>query len=88
MLKSWDLLILGLFISGRVMTPLIFIVNKLANGVLKLLRIESSQSSNAITEHELRTIVDVSHEEGVIESDERQMIYNVFDFGDSRQRIS
>ncbi|MDO4453977.1 MAG: hemolysin family protein [Eubacteriales bacterium] len=83
---------LGLAYSGiiyflvRIMTPLIFIVNKLANGVLKLLRIDSSQSGNAITEHELRTIVDVSHEEGVIESDERQMIYNVFDFGDSQAK--
>ena len=83
---------LGLAYSGiiyflvRIMTPLIFIVNKLANGVLKLLRIESSQSSNAITEHELRTIVDVSHEEGVIESDERQMIYNVFDFSDAHAK--
>ncbi|MEE0220447.1 MAG: hemolysin family protein, partial [Lachnospiraceae bacterium] len=27
--------------------------------------------------------VEVSHEEGVIESDEKKMIYNVFDFGDS-----
>ena len=83
---------LGLAYSGiiyflvRIMTPLIFIVNKLANGVLKLLHIDSSQSGNAITEHELRTIVDVSHEEGVIESDERQMIYNVFDFGDSQAK--
>ena len=38
---------------------------------------------DAITEDELRTIVEVSHEEGVIESDEKKMIYNVFDFGDS-----
>ena len=36
-----------------------------------------------MTENELRTIVDVSHEDGVIEKEERQMIYNVFDFGDS-----
>ena len=36
-----------------------------------------------MTEEELRTIVDVSHEDGVIESDEKEMIYNVFDFGDS-----
>lgn len=83
---------LGLAYSGiiyflvRIMTPLIFIINKLANGVLKLLHIDSSKSGNAITEHELRTIVDVSHEEGVIESDERQMIYNVFDFGDSQAK--
>lgn len=39
-----------------------------------------------MTEQELRTIVDVSHEDGVIESEERQMIYNVFDFGDSQAK--
>ena len=43
----------------------------------------SEQEQDAITEDELRTIVEVSHEEGVIESDEKKMIYNVFDFGDS-----
>ena len=37
----------------------------------------------AMTEEELRTIVDVSHEDGVIESDEKKMIYNVFDLGDA-----
>ena len=36
-----------------------------------------------MTEEELRTIVDVSHEDGVIESDEKEMIYNVFDLGDA-----
>ena len=36
-----------------------------------------------ITEDELRTIVEVSHEEGVIESEEKKMINNVFDFGDA-----
>ena len=39
-----------------------------------------------MTESELRTILNVSHEEGVIESEERQMIYNVFDFGDSQAK--
>lgn len=36
-----------------------------------------------MTESELRTIVDVSHEEGVIEEDEKEMINNVFDLGDA-----
>lgn len=39
-----------------------------------------------ITEEELRTMVDVSHEEGVLEVDERAMIHNVFEFGDSQVR--
>ena len=36
-----------------------------------------------MTENELRTYVEVGHEDGVIESEEREMIYNVFDFGDA-----
>jgi putative hemolysin len=67
----------------QVLTPIIFVVDKLALGVLKLLGIDPNKKQEAITEDELRTIVEVSHEEGVIESDEKKMIYNVFDFGDS-----
>ena len=36
-----------------------------------------------MTENELKTYVDVSHEDGVIESEEREIIYNVFDFSDA-----
>lgn len=70
----------------RVLTPVIFVVNKLSTGVLLLLRIDSNDKQNQITEQELRTFVDVSHEEGVIEKEERQMIYNVVDFGDSQAK--
>ena len=66
------------------LTPVIFLINKLAKGVLTLLRVDDSVKVNTITEHELRTLVNVGHEEGVIEKEERQMIYNVFDFGDSQ----
>lgn len=70
----------------RILTPVIFIINKLANLVLALMHVDPSAKGPAMTEHELRTILDVSHEDGVIESEERQMIYNVFDFGDSQAR--
>lgn len=70
----------------RVLTPVIFIINKLALLVLKLMRVDPSANLNTMTEHELRTIVDVSHKDGVIETEERQMIYNVFDFGDSQAK--
>lgn len=70
----------------KVLTPVIFIVNKLANGFLFILGLDPSKKAASITEDELRTIVDVSHEEGVIEKEERQMIKNVFDFGDSQAK--
>lgn len=66
-----------------ILTPVIFIVDKIALGILKLFRIDPNKKNNAMTESELRSYVDVSHEDGVIEEEEREMIYNVFDFGDS-----
>lgn len=69
-----------------IMTPFIFIVNLLSRGVLFLLRIDPDAKNNAMTEDELRTIVDVSHEDGVIESEEKEMIYNVFNLGDARAK--
>ncbi|MBO5483706.1 MAG: HlyC/CorC family transporter [Lachnospiraceae bacterium] len=65
-----------------VLRPVAFIMNGISNGLLRLFHIDPSHQPT-ITENELRTIVDVSHEEGVIESEEREMITNVVDFGDS-----
>lgn len=65
-----------------ILTPIIFLVDKIASGILRLLHIDGSKKAT-ITENELKTYVDVSHEEGVIESEEREMIYNVFDFSDA-----
>lgn len=70
----------------KVMTPVIFFVNQLSMAVLFLLRVDPNKKQEAITEDELRTIVEVSHEEGVIESEEKKMINNVFDFGYSVAR--
>ena len=75
-----------IYLIMQVLTPVIFIVDKLSLGILLLLHIDPNKKQEAITEEELRTIVEVSHEEGVIESDEKKMIYNVFDFGDSVAR--
>ena len=66
-----------------ILTPVIFIINKLASGVLWLLHINPADADNVMTEDEIRTIVDESQESGAIEDEEREMIHNVFDFGDS-----
>lgn len=66
----------------KLMTPVIFLIDKLAGGLMRLLHIDTSKRT-AMTETELRTYVEVSHEDGVIESEEREMIYNVFDFSDA-----
>ena len=70
----------------KILTPVIFIINLLAGGVLRLMGVDPNAKTDTITESELRTIVDVSHEEGVIESEERRMINNVVDFGDTQAK--
>lgn len=64
------------------LTPVIFLVDKISNGILHLLKIDDKKKA-LMTENELKTYVDVSHEDGVIESEEREIIYNVFDFSDA-----
>ena len=65
------------------LTPIIFVIDKLSDWILRMLHISSDGNTFSITEKELKTYVDVSHEDGVIESEERELIYNVFDFGDT-----
>lgn len=69
-----------------ILTPVIFIVDKIANGIFWVLRIDKNAGGQKITEDELLTMVNVSEEEGVIEDNEKEMITNVVDFGDSRAR--
>lgn len=70
------------FLLMQLLTPVIFIVDKLANVILKLLHVDPNKKVS-MTEADLRTYVEVGHEDGVIESEEREMIYNVFDFSDA-----
>ena len=69
-----------------IMTPIIFLIDLFSRGFMFLLRVDPNARNNAMTEDELRTIVDVSHEDGVIESEEKEMIYNVFDLGDVKAK--
>lgn len=69
-----------------VLTPVINIINFLSLAFLRLLRVDPNKNKDTMTEEELKTIVDVSHESGVIETEEREMIYNVFDFSDALAR--
>ena len=69
-----------------IMTPVIFIINLFSRVIMFLLRVDPAAADKAMTEEDLRTIVDVSHEDGIIESDEKEMIYNVFDLGDANAK--
>lgn len=64
------------------LTPVIFIVNTVAKFVISIFN-KNGDDNNAVTEEELRAMVEYSHEEGIIENEEKKMIVNVVDFGDT-----
>ena len=70
----------------KILTPVIFIINELSLGLMFLLHVNIKDAQKKMTEEELRTIVDVSQENGVIEHEERDMIHNLFDFGDAEAK--
>ncbi len=67
-----------------VFTPVSFVLSQITNFLVKMLGGEVDKSQPFFTEEEFKTIVNVGHKEGVLDVEEKDIIYNVFDFGDSR----
>nr|WP_300006028.1 hemolysin family protein [Tissierella sp.] len=69
-----------------ILAPFIYVITSITNVLIKLMGGSISKTQPLITEDELKTIVNVSHEEGVLEVGETKMITNVFEFGDSQAK--
>lgn len=65
-----------------ILKPINFVLGKITGAITKAL-VGEEESSNLVTEEDLKTIVDVSEEQGVINNEESEMINNVFEFGNS-----
>lgn len=65
-----------------ILNPIITVLNAFVAIIINLLIGKNLKEQPFITEEELKNIVDVSHQEGVIEIEEKKMIYNVVEFGD------
>ncbi|SFA78751.1 Hemolysin, contains CBS domains [Acetitomaculum ruminis DSM 5522] len=75
-----------IYMLMKIMVPVIFVIEMLSKFTMAVFGIKSDENQGKITESELRTIVGVSNEEGIIENSEYDMITNVFDFGDSKAK--
>ncbi len=62
--------------------PIVWLLSKSTNGMLRLLGLNPNAQPEEVTEEEIRAMVDMGEETGGIESDERDMIKNVFEFND------
>ncbi|MGY0556459.1 MULTISPECIES: hemolysin family protein [unclassified Lysobacter] len=66
---------------SRIATPAVWLLMVSTRGLLRLLRLDRSQATN-ISEEEIRLLVSESHEQGVIDADERKMMHRVLGLGD------
>lgn len=66
-----------------IIKPMSFFLQAITNLLTKMIIGEDHPSQDIVTEEDLKTIVDVSEEQGVINNEESEIINNVFDFGDS-----
>lgn len=67
-----------------VLAPFVFIINIVTTIIFKIFRIKDDDPKSLITEEDLKIMVNVGHEEGVLEHEEREIINNVFEFGDMK----
>ena len=73
-----------IFVIIKILNPIIIILSFVTGFILRIFGVKIDTKKPFITEDELRTMVDVGHEEGVLEVEERKMIHNIFQFGDSQ----
>ena len=70
----------------KILRPFIGIFTAISSIFIRLFGGDPKASEPFITEEELKTMVGVSEEEGVLEDVEKEMIFNVFDFADSQAK--
>ncbi len=63
-------------------SPLQWLLTKLANGLSRLFGADPAAMDEEVTEEEIRMLVDVGEEKGVIEGSQKEMINNIFEFDD------
>ncbi len=63
--------------------PLIWLLSKSTNAILRLLRIDPKDTGEQVSEDEIRMMVDIGEEKGAIQTNEREMIENIFEFNNT-----
>lgn len=68
---------------AKIFRPIVWLLTTSTNGILRLLGIDPDEEAAAVTEEEIRMLVDVGSEKGTIDPDEKLFIQNVFEFDDT-----
>ena len=69
-------------IISLILRPIIFLTSGSTNLILRLLHLKTNNDEDAVTEAEIRMMVETGGDSGSIEEDEKEMINNIFEFND------
>ena len=67
---------------AAVTKPFVKVLSLSVNAILRLIGIDPNSAPEEVTEEEIRMMVDVGGEKGVIEDTQKEMINNIFEFDD------
>ena len=85
-MKKTEQLALGmaklLYVVSKIFAPLVGLLTVSTNGILRLLGVDPNEEEEEVTEEEIRMMVDAGSEKGTIDTEEKEMIQNVFEFDD------
>ena len=68
---------------ATVFRPVIWLLSKSTNGVLRLMHIDPKADEEEVSEDEIRMMVDLGEERGAIQSNEKELIDNIFEFNNT-----
>ncbi len=71
-----------LLVVKKVTSPFVKVLSLSTNAVVRLLGFDPNANEEVVTEEEIRMMVDVGEEKGVIENIQKEMINNIFEFDD------
>lgn len=65
-----------------VLFPVVSLLNAMSDGIANIIGVNLDEEIDTYSEDELKTLVDLSHEQGVLETEEKDIIQNALEFGE------
>ncbi len=82
--EKFSLAVVGLVeLLIKIFVPLVFLFTKISNGIIRIFGAVPPKRSPLISEEELRLMIELGKEEGVLSDEERKMLHRIFEFGDT-----
>lgn len=67
----------------KLTSPIVFLLSKTTNGILRLLGVNPNEQNEEVTEEEIMMMIDTGKESGVFEESQKEMIEGIFEFDDT-----